>query len=77
MPIQLEDTLALRVDVLKLVVPPDCVVTDRTAGWLWGALMILAPNDHLQTPRVSVLLPARITAPQRAGRQWGARLPKR
>jgi hypothetical protein len=54
---QLSDTLAFRVSVLKLVVPQACVVTDRTAGWLWGANMILAPNDHLVTPRVSVFRP--------------------
>lgn len=53
----LEDTLALRVEVLKLVVPDGCVVTDRTAGWLWGATMVLAPNDHLVTPKVSVFCP--------------------
>ena len=56
-PVRLEDTLALRVEVLKLVVPEDCVVTDRTAGWLWGANMILAPNDHLATPKVSAFCP--------------------
>lgn len=53
----LEDCLALRVDCLRLVVPRDGVVTDRTAAWLWGALMALAPNDHLTTPRVSVFCP--------------------
>jgi hypothetical protein len=53
----LPDTLAFRVSVLKLVVPDSCVVTDRTAGWLWGADMVLAPNDHLVTPRVSVFCP--------------------
>ena len=51
------DDLAFRVSVLKLMVPDSCVVTDRTAGWLWGADMILAPNDHLVTPRVSVFCP--------------------
>jgi len=50
----LRDSLELRIAILKLVVPQDCVVTDRTAGWLWGANMILAPNDHLRVPRVSV-----------------------
>ena len=53
----LPDDLAFRVSVLKLMVPDSCVVTDRTAGWLWGANMILAPNDHLLTPRVSVFCP--------------------
>ena len=53
----LPDTLAFRVSVLKLVVPDGCVVTDRTAAWLWGANMVLAPNDHLVTPRISVFCP--------------------
>jgi hypothetical protein len=54
---QLPDDLDHRIDVLRLVVPEDCVVTDRTAGWLWGAPMILAPGDHLETPKVSVFAP--------------------
>ena len=43
--------------VLGLVVPEDCVVTDRTAAWLWGAPRVLAPGDHLATPAVSVFSP--------------------
>ena len=39
------------------MVPESCVVTDRTAGWLWGANMILAPNDHLVVPRAQVFCP--------------------
>ena len=53
----LTDDLALRIQVLRLVVPSACVVTDRSAGWLWGANMILAPGDHVTTPRVSVFSP--------------------
>jgi hypothetical protein len=53
----LPEDLDLRIAILKLVVPKDCVVTDRTAGWLWGAGMILAPGDHLEVPRVSVFCP--------------------
>ena len=30
--------------------PASASSTDRTAGWLWGADMILAPNDHLGSP---------------------------
>lgn len=48
------DSLRLRCDALRLVVPPGAVVTDRTAGWLHGADMILAPNAHLEVPPVSV-----------------------
>ena len=36
------------------MVPDDAVITDRTAGWLHGAPMILAPNDHLRVPPVSI-----------------------
>ncbi|MEO5653984.1 MAG: type IV toxin-antitoxin system AbiEi family antitoxin domain-containing protein [Marmoricola sp.] len=53
---QIPDSLELRSAALRLVVPSDAVVTDRTAGWLHGAPMVLAPNDHLATPPVSVFL---------------------
>lgn len=48
------DSLRLRCHALRLVVPQGAVVTDRTAGWLHGADMILAPNAHLEVPAVSV-----------------------
>ena len=51
---QVPDSLGLRVEALRLVVPPDAIVTDRTAGWLHGAKMILAPGDHLAVPPVSI-----------------------
>jgi hypothetical protein len=51
---QLVDSLEARVAALRLVVPAGAVVTDRTAGWLHGAEMILAPGDHIQVPKVSV-----------------------
>ena len=54
---QLPDGPELRIACLKLVVPDDAVVTDRTAGWLHGASMILAPNDHLVVPKVSMFRP--------------------
>lgn len=53
---QTPDALALRAQALRLVVPPDAVVTDRTAGWLHGAPMVLAPGDHLVIPRVSMFV---------------------
>jgi hypothetical protein len=55
---QLPAGIELRLACLRLVVPEDAVVTDRTAGWLHGASMVLAPNDHLVVPRVSMFLPA-------------------
>lgn len=51
---QLPDGLDLRIACLRLVAPDDAVITDRTAGWLHGASMILAPNDHLAVPPVSM-----------------------
>ncbi len=50
------ESLQLRIDCLKLMAPPTAVVTDRTAAWLQGAPMSLAPNDHLVVPRVSMFL---------------------
>lgn len=53
----LADSIDLRVACVKLVAPRGAVVTDRTAAWLHGAEMALAPNDHLVVPQVSVFLP--------------------
>ena len=50
----LPDSLELRIAVLKLVVPPGAVVTDRTAAWLWGAQRVLAPGAHLEVPPISM-----------------------
>ena len=54
---QLGDSLGLRCACLRLVVPPDAVVCDRHAGWLHGAEMVLAPNEHLNLAPISVYLP--------------------
>ncbi len=53
----LSDSLELRLACVKLVMPADAVVCDRTAGWIHGAPRILAPGDHLVAPRPSVFLP--------------------
>lgn len=50
---QAEDCLLLRAQALLLVVPPGTVATDRTAGWLHGG-NVLAPNDHLELPPISM-----------------------
>lgn len=50
----LGDSLELRIACVALVLPPGAVVCDRSAAWLLGAPMILAPNAHLQVPPVSV-----------------------
>lgn len=48
------DSLALRAEALRLVVPAGSFVADRTAAWLHGADTALAPNEHLCVPPVSV-----------------------
>jgi hypothetical protein len=50
----LRDSLDLRIACVRLAVPPGCVITDRTAGWLHGATMTQAPNSHLEIPTVTV-----------------------
>lgn len=54
----LPDSTGLRCEMLGLVVPEDCVVVDRHAGWLLGAEMVLAPDEHLQTQPISMFRPA-------------------
>jgi hypothetical protein len=54
----LPDSLALRTEVLRLVLPPGCFACDETAAWLHGADMALAPNSHLVLPRISFFRPA-------------------
>lgn len=53
---QIPDCLDLRLACLRLVVPDHAVVTDRTAAWVHGAPMVLAPNSHLQVPPVDLFL---------------------
>jgi hypothetical protein len=55
---QLPDSINLRASVLALVVPAGSFVCDRTAAWLHGAPMALAPNEHLSVPPVSCFRPA-------------------
>jgi hypothetical protein len=55
--VQVPDSLMLRVQCLSLCVPQDAVICDRHAGWLLGAEMVLAPNEHLNVLPVSMYLP--------------------
>ncbi|GAA1160846.1 type IV toxin-antitoxin system AbiEi family antitoxin domain-containing protein [Nocardioides aquiterrae] len=52
------DSLAVRAACLRLVVPQDCVVVDRHAGWLLGAQMILRPGEHLDLRPLSLFRPS-------------------
>ncbi len=51
---QAPDDISMRIAMLRLVVPCGCFVVDRTAAWLHGAPMALAPNDHLAPPSVAM-----------------------
>ncbi|WP_134766142.1 hypothetical protein [Nocardioides sp. 1609] len=55
---QAGDSVRLRAESLALVVPEDCVVCDRHAGWLHGADMILTPGEHRQLQPISVFRPS-------------------
>ena len=54
---QVPDSLWFRAQCLSLAAPPDAVICDRHAGWLLGAEMVLAPNEHLAVRPVSMYLP--------------------
>lgn len=54
---QIGDSIKLRCECLRLVVPDDAVICDRHAGWLHGAEMVLAPNEHLNLAPIAVFLP--------------------
>lgn len=53
----LPDDLEHRLAAVRIVAPPDAVVCDRTAAWLHGAPMSLAPGSHLVTPVPQLYLP--------------------
>lgn len=55
---QVPDSLMLRAQCLALVMPDDCVIVDRHAGWLHGAEMVLAPNEHLNTLPIHMFRPS-------------------
>lgn len=55
---QVPDSTRMRCLALALIVPEDCVVVDRHAGWLAGAEMVLAPNEHIDVRPISVFRPS-------------------
>ncbi len=55
---QVGDSIRLRAACLALVAPSDAVVCDRHAGWLAGAEMVLAPNEHLDLRPISMFRPS-------------------
>lgn len=48
------ETVELRCQALRLVVPSDAFVCDRTAAWLHGAAGALAPGEHEGVPAISM-----------------------
>lgn len=55
---QLPDSTALRCACLRRVVPPDCVIVDRHAGWVHGGEMLLAPGEHIDLQPIRVFRPS-------------------
>lgn len=53
-----EDSIELRCRMLRLVLPPDYFVCDRTAAWLHAGKRALAPGEHLDVPAVSCFRPS-------------------
>src|SRR3954469_11451898 len=54
----LPDSLALRCEMLRLVVPRDSFVCARTAAWVHAGARALGPNEHLAVPPVSCFRPS-------------------
>lgn len=55
---QVPDSLLVRAQCLTLVMPEDCVIVDRHAGWVHGAEMTLAPGEHLNVLPLQVFRPS-------------------
>ncbi len=55
---QVPDAIMMRAQALALVVPDDCVIVDRHAGWLHGAEMVLAPNEHINVAPIRIFRPS-------------------
>jgi hypothetical protein len=52
------DSLELRCDALRLVVPKDAFISDTTAAWLYVGDKALPPGAHLEVPTVSCFRPS-------------------
>ncbi|MGY2704200.1 type IV toxin-antitoxin system AbiEi family antitoxin domain-containing protein [Nocardioides sp. HB32] len=52
------DTISMRCDVVRLVVPPDCFICDRTAAWLHAGDRALGPGEHLAVPALCCFRPS-------------------
>lgn len=57
-PAELPDSIDLRVQCLRKVMPEGCFAADHTAGWLICGDVILPPNSHQAIPQVAFFRPA-------------------
>jgi hypothetical protein len=62
LPVQLPDTLEIRIAALALVVPSNSFIADHTAAWLHAGDDALPPNAHLAVPPVAIFRPPRVRA---------------
>src|SRR5215213_3932854 len=58
----LADTLAHRVDILELILPDGCFVTDHTAAWLHAGDDVLLPNADLSPAQPDVFRHSQLRA---------------
>ncbi len=61
-PLGVSDTLSHRVDILELILPEGCFVTDHTAAWLHAGDSVLLPNSHLAPGRPDVFRHSQLRA---------------
>lgn len=54
----LPDSIQLRCQAVRLVIPDDAFVCDRTAAWIYTGPRALGPNEHLSVPPVSCFRPS-------------------
>ncbi len=57
-PSAIPDGIELRCQTLRLVLPDDAFICDRTASWLHAGDRALAPNEHLSVPPISCFRPS-------------------
>ena len=65
-PSKLEDTLELRAACAGLVLPPHCVLVERSAAWLHG-IDLHAPDERFTVPELEVVSLRHRNAVRRAG----------
>ena len=57
-PAAIPDSIGLRCRALRLILPRNAFVCDRTAAWIHAGDRALAPNEHLEVPPLSCFVPS-------------------